>query len=91
VAPARVNRWCKAWGLSRTPAAVAVCASAAPLAAGFASQPHTRVWTNAAPLSFERRCVKPLGRAAASAAVCKAWRNASVTCGIVTMGRASGR
>src|SRR5205085_9701872 len=74
-------------GLMATPATAAAWASAASEACGLASQPNTSAWTKAAPLSFERRCTKPVARAAASAVVvntvCKVW----ASCGTVVIRR----
>src|SRR5438876_12162825 len=70
-----------------TPATAAAWASAATEACGFASQPNTSAWTKAAPVSFERRCTKPVARAAASAVVvttvCRVW----ASCGTVVIRR----
>src|SRR5947209_6183851 len=70
-----------------TPATAAAWASAATEACGLASQPNTSAWTKAAPVSFERRCTKPVARAAASAVVvntvCRVW----ASCGTVVIRR----
>src|SRR5438105_8086600 len=70
-----------------TPATAAAWASAASEACGLASQPNTSACTKAAPVSFERRCTKPVARAAASAVVvnrvCKVW----ASCGTVVIRR----
>src|SRR5947209_15011581 len=71
-----------------TPATAAAWASAASEACGLASQPNTSACTKAAPVSFERRCTKPVARAAAASAVvvnrvCKVW----ASCGTVVIRR----
>src|SRR5256885_16103243 len=70
-----------------TPGTAAAWASAASEACGLASQPNTSACTKAAPVSFERRCTKPVARAAASAVVvnrvCRVW----ASCGTVVIRR----
>src|SRR5437763_10317215 len=70
-----------------TPATAAAWASGATEACGFASQPNTSAWTKAAPVSFERRCTKPVARAAASAVVVKTVCRVWASCGTVVIRR----
>ena len=86
-APASPSRWSRPCGLIATPAAAAACANSPSEACGLASQPNTSAWANAAPVSFDWRCTKPVARARVSAvvvnSVCRVWAR----CGTVVIRR----